>query len=78
MHPLELQYINTMRQGLLDWIPETARNGHAVRRALIPPRLDWLCVGDRGFPLLVSKRMPWSKVAAEFCWMLSGDRKSVV
>lgn len=72
MHPLEYQYINIMRQGLLEWIPETARNGHAVRRAIIPPRLDWLCVGDRGFPLLVSKRMPWSKVVAEFCWMVSG------
>lgn len=71
MHPLEYQYINIMRQGLIDWRPETGRNG-AVLRAIIPPRLDWLCVGGRGFPLLVSKRMPWSKVVAEFCWMMSG------
>ena len=76
MHPLETQYLDTLAEATDDtanWTHDTTgRNGAGVYRALIPPRLDWIVQAGDGFPLLLSKRVPFGVVAAEFFWMMSG------
>lgn len=76
MHTLETQYLDTLAEATDDtanWVHDTTgRNGAGVYRALIPPRLDWIVQAGDGFPLLLSKRVPFGVVVAEFCWMMSG------